>query len=176
MGDFWVFGYGSLMWRPGFDHLGAVRAHLHGYHRALCVRSFVHRGAEQRPGLVLGLDKGGSCVGLAFRVEAGKREATVDYLRERELVTHVYKERLLRLRDHRITAGGVIVIKAQQSRSQEKNRALALEQLADLVRRVTVVPKKRRPTQPSRTAQEKRLANKKKRGAQKSLRGRVSDE
>ncbi|HRW50226.1 MAG: aminoacyl-tRNA hydrolase [Caldilinea sp.] len=88
----------------------------------------------------------------------------------------VYKERLLRLRDHRITAGGVIVIKAQQSRSQEKNRALALEQLADLVRRVTVVPKKRRPTQPSRTAQEKRLANKKKRGAQKSLRGRVSDE
>ena len=88
----------------------------------------------------------------------------------------IYKERLLRLRDHRITAGGVIVIKAQQSRSQEKNRALALEQLADLVRRVTVVPKKRRPTQPSRTAQEKRLASKKKRGAQKSLRGRVSDE
>ena len=97
MGDFWVFGYGSLMWRPGFDHLGAVRAHLHGYHRALCVRSFVHRGTEQRPGLVLGLDKGGSCVGLAFRVEADKREATVDYLRERELVTHVYKERLLRV-------------------------------------------------------------------------------
>lgn len=88
----------------------------------------------------------------------------------------IYKERLLRLRDHRITASGVIVIKAQQSRSQEKNRAQALEQLADLVRRVTVVPKKRRPTQPTRTAKEKRLASKKRRGTQKSLRGHVSDE
>ena len=88
----------------------------------------------------------------------------------------LYKERLLRLRDHRITASGVIVIKAQQARSQEKNRELALQQLAELVRRVTVVRKKRRPTQPSRTAQEKRIASKKKRGAQKSLRGRISDE
>ena len=88
----------------------------------------------------------------------------------------LYKERLLRLRDHRITASGVIVLKAQQARSQEKNRELALQQLAELVRRVTVVRKKRRPTQPSRTAQEKRIASKKKRGAQKSLRGRISDE
>ena len=87
-----------------------------------------------------------------------------------------YKERLLRLRDHRITAGGVIVIKAQQARSQEKNKELALQQLQELVKRVTVVRKKRRPTRPTRSAQEQRLTRKKKRGAQKSLRGQVSAE
>lgn len=87
----------------------------------------------------------------------------------------LYKERLLRLRDHRITAGGVIVIKAQQARSQEQNRALALQQLAELVRRVTVERKKRRPTQPTRSAQERRLAQKKQRSRNKALR-RATDE
>ena len=98
MGDFWVFGYGSLMWRPGFAHVETRRARLNGYRRALCVTSFVHRGTRERPGLVLGLDRGGSCLGLAFRVPAGLRDEVTAYLRERELVTLVYRERILPVR------------------------------------------------------------------------------
>jgi cation transport protein ChaC len=98
MGDFWVFGYGSLMWRPGFAHTETHRARLHGYRRALCVRSFVHRGTPEQPGLVLGLDRGGSCLGLAFRVPGELREEVTTYLRERELLTHVYLERTLPVR------------------------------------------------------------------------------
>jgi glutathione-specific gamma-glutamylcyclotransferase len=90
--DLWVFGYGSLMWRPGFDHLERRPARLPGAHRALCVFSYVHRGTPEKPGLVLGLDHGGSCRGIAFRVEASKREATIAYLREREQATRVYRE------------------------------------------------------------------------------------
>jgi len=89
----WVFAYGSLMWRPGFDFIEARRARLAGYRRALCVRSYVHRGTREKPGLVLGLDRGGSCVGRAFHVEAQLAGQTVAYLREREQVTLVYLER-----------------------------------------------------------------------------------
>lgn len=95
MGDFWVFGYGSLMWRPGFAHAEARRGRIHGYRRALCVRSFVHRGTPERPGLVLGLDRGGACVGLCFRVPEARRAEVMAYLRARELVTRVYLERTI---------------------------------------------------------------------------------
>jgi cation transport protein ChaC len=91
-GDLWVFGYGSLMWRPGFEFTEQVPARLIGEHRALCVYSFDHRGTPEKPGLVLGLDRGGACRGVAFRVAAKQRGDTIDYLRSREQTTHVYRE------------------------------------------------------------------------------------
>jgi cation transport protein ChaC len=92
--DLWVFGYGSLIWRPGFDHVERVPARLIGAHRALCVFSHVHRGTPERPGLVLGLDLGGACRGVAYRVTAKQRPQTIAYLRGREQVTMVYRETL----------------------------------------------------------------------------------
>src|SRR5438552_1405438 len=91
-GDLWVFGYGSLMWRPGFEFIEKVPARLIGEHRALCVYSFVHRGTPEKPGLVLSLDRSGACRGVAFRVAEKNSAATIAYLREREQVTSVYRE------------------------------------------------------------------------------------
>jgi cation transport protein ChaC len=90
--DLWVFGYGSLLWRPGFAFLEKLPARVTGLHRSLCVYSFVHRGTPEKPGLVLGLDRGGACRGIAFRVAAADRAATIAYLREREQATAVYLE------------------------------------------------------------------------------------
>jgi cation transport protein ChaC len=90
--DLWVFGYGSLIWRPGFAFIERVPAHIIGLHRSLCIYSFDHRGTPERPGLVLGLDFGGACRGIAYRVAARHRAATLAYLREREQTTAVYRE------------------------------------------------------------------------------------
>ncbi len=66
----WIFGYGSLMWRPGFEFESQAHGRIRGFHRSLCVYSLHHRGTEALPGLVLGLDRGGSCVGVAFQIKA----------------------------------------------------------------------------------------------------------
>src|SRR3974390_469975 len=91
-GDLWIFGYGSLIWKPGFDYLEARPAKLIGEHRALCIYSFVHRGTPEKPGLVLGLDRGGACQGMAYCVAEKKRDDIIAYLRAREQVTSVYRE------------------------------------------------------------------------------------
>lgn len=96
-GDIWVFGYGSLMWDPGFPYVQAEPALLRGYHRALCIYSRFHRGTLERPGLVLGLDRGGSCRGLAFRVAGDESRPILGYLDERELVSYAYKRATVRL-------------------------------------------------------------------------------
>lgn len=91
----WFFGYGSLMWNPGFAFEEARRARLTGYHRAFCVYSIHYRGTQRQPGLVLGLDRGGVCDGIAFRVAPAESAAALAYLRRRELIYGVYRERLV---------------------------------------------------------------------------------
>ncbi|MFT6558075.1 gamma-glutamylcyclotransferase [Sneathiella sp.] len=106
--DLWIFGYGSLMWRPGFDHKGTADAQVYGYHRSFCVSSVVHRGTREKPGLVLGLDSGGSCRGKAILCPSDIREPVIDYLYRREMVTRVYVPKMVQLklldRDERVTA------------------------------------------------------------------------
>lgn len=94
MAELWVFAYGSLMWRPGFEFAERAPAALIGAHRSLCIYSFHHRGTQEHPGLVLGLDEGGACRGAAFCVAPDRRDATIAYLREREQITEVYVEAL----------------------------------------------------------------------------------
>ncbi len=92
-GGFWVFAYGSLMWHPNFDYADQRPARLHGYHRALCIYSWEYRGTRTRPGLVFGLDRGGSCRGIAFRVTKSNADEVMRYLFEREMITAVYRPR-----------------------------------------------------------------------------------
>jgi glutathione-specific gamma-glutamylcyclotransferase len=91
-GDRWVFGYGSLMWRPGFPYVERKTAVIHGRRRAFCIYSVHHRGTPARPGLVLGLAPGGSARGAAYRVAETDWAETYAYLREREQPTETYFE------------------------------------------------------------------------------------
>jgi glutathione-specific gamma-glutamylcyclotransferase len=88
----WIFAYGSLMWRPDFPFAERHRASLAGFHRALCIWSHHYRGTPEAPGLVFGLAPGGTCLGVAFRIAADHRDATLTAVRARELVTQVYRE------------------------------------------------------------------------------------
>jgi glutathione-specific gamma-glutamylcyclotransferase len=96
----WVFGYGSLMWRPGFKFLHSCGARLDGYHRSLCVRSHIYRGTDEVPGAVMALRSGGYCDGRAFQVRNVHWPETLAYLRGRELVTGVYFERAVTVTLH----------------------------------------------------------------------------
>ncbi|HLR13078.1 MAG TPA: gamma-glutamylcyclotransferase [Burkholderiaceae bacterium] len=96
--DVWVFGYGSLIWRPDFDFAERREARLHGYHRSLCLWSRVNRGTPEKPGLVFGLDRGGSCKGVAFRIRAADVPATMQTLWYREMPTGAYIPRWLTCR------------------------------------------------------------------------------
>jgi glutathione-specific gamma-glutamylcyclotransferase len=95
--DFWIFAYGSLMWRPGFEFIEARPALLKGYHRAFCISSTHYRGSQDKPGLVLGLDRGGACRGRAYCIAAEKAVPVARYLHEREMVSGVYEPRWLRV-------------------------------------------------------------------------------
>lgn len=111
--DLWIFGYGSLMWNPGFPYAESVAGLVHGYHRSLCVLSTLYRGTPDNPGLVLGLDQGGSCCGQTFRVTAEHVSTTVTYLDEREQVSKVYCPRFVevKLSDGRCVQGYTFVVR-----------------------------------------------------------------
>lgn len=112
----WVFGYGSLLWNPGFAIAEQVVARLPDYARSFCMRSIHHRGTEAEPGLVLALDAvpGAACEGLALKVAAGHEDETLTYLRERELISSAYVERMLQLplADGRVVEAVTYVIDA----------------------------------------------------------------
>ena len=96
----WVFGYGSLLWNPGFEPVEQVRADLRGYNRSFCMLSIHHRGTAEKPGLVLALDEAGTdayCAGMALRVSESKADHVLEYLRDRELVSSAYEEKWLDL-------------------------------------------------------------------------------
>ncbi|MCD6664033.1 MAG: gamma-glutamylcyclotransferase [Comamonas sp.] len=103
-GDLWVFGYGSLIWRPDLPYSESRRATVHGWHRALRMWSHVNRGTAQCPGLVFALLPGGSCRGLAFRVPAARVPDVFPQLWQREMPMPIYTPRWLNVN----TTGGVV--------------------------------------------------------------------
>jgi glutathione-specific gamma-glutamylcyclotransferase len=129
-GDLWVFGYGSLMWNPGFPFAERHPALAHGVHRRLCVYSTRYRGTPESPGLVMGLLRGGACRGLAFRVLAKDVPPTRDYLTAREQLNKIYHEvfRPVRLNDGRTVAAMCYVV--DQNHRQFAGRLAPEEQLS----------------------------------------------
>ena len=105
--DLWVFGYGSLIWRPEIEFDRRVPARIFGYHRKLCLRSMVYRGTRDCPGLVAGLDRGGSCAGVAYRLPAGSARAQLEQLWQREMFMNSYAPRWLRA--HRLDRGAPLL-------------------------------------------------------------------
>lgn len=134
--DLWVFAYGSLMWKPGFDYVERRRARLDGYHRGFCMWSIHHRGSEDNPGLVLALDPkdGASCEGVALRVDRSEADDVLAYLRARELISSAYLERFVptHLDDHRVVQSVAYVM--DQTHVQYTG-ALSLDAQAEVIAR-----------------------------------------
>ena len=132
----WVFGYGSLLWNPGFPVAEQVVARLPGYARSFCMRWIHHRGTEEKPGLVLALDEvdHAGCEGLALRVETGHEDTTLAYLRERELISSAYLERdlCIRLVDGRQVMAVTYVIDADH---EQYCGGMPLEEQAQIIAR-----------------------------------------
>jgi cation transport protein ChaC len=130
---FWVFAYGSLMWKPGFAFEERVPGLIRGFHRSLCIYSNRHRGTPERPGLVLGLDRGGACRGIAYRVGPEKVDDTRAYLTEREQINKVYLEAWphIRLEDGRLVQGLAYVV---DRRHPQYTGRLSHEEVLRLVR------------------------------------------
>lgn len=99
-GDLWIFGYGSLMWNPGFPYIRRAPALVRGYHRVFCINSNRWRGTPEQPGLVLGLVRGGACRGVAYLVHEANVAATISDLWAREMRRRIYKVKLLRAKFH----------------------------------------------------------------------------
>lgn len=132
----WVFGYGSLMWRPGFPFVERSPATLYGRRRAFCIYSVHHRGTYEQPGLVLGLARGGAVRGAAYRIAEADWARTYAYLREREQPTETYVEarRTLRLKDGR--RAQALVFLSDEAHPQWAG-VLSPERQAELIARAT---------------------------------------
>lgn len=130
--DFWVFAYGSLMWNPGFAYEEVKPGLIEGYSRSLCILSTVYRGTPDTPGLVLGMDRGGQCCGLAFRIAPQNVNATITYLDDREMVTRVYTAHYFdtQLNDGRTVKSYTYVVKRDHDQYAGK---LSLQEQARLV-------------------------------------------
>lgn len=133
-GELWIFGYGSLMWRPGFHFVQKEIARLYGFRRSLCVWCHEHRGTPTNPGLVFGLDAGGSCSGIAYRVAARNKQAVLEYLYEREMINPVYVPRWLPIRLGRCHTVRALTFTTDRSHEQYAGH-LGVEQIAVVVRR-----------------------------------------
>jgi len=108
----WIFAYGSLMWSPEFPYAEALPARVHGWHRGFCLYSPEYRGTREKPGLVLGLDRGGSCRGIAYRLAELHLADTIDYLWTREMTGFVYHMTPLRMTtEHGPTAGFAFTVR-----------------------------------------------------------------
>lgn len=125
----WVFGYGSLIWRPGFPFIRQMPALLNGAHRSLCIYSHRHRGTESQPGLVFGLVRGGSCRGMGFEVEDRLWPEVVDYLRERELDKGVYREALRLIRVSDVGPVDALAFLVDETHTQYAGRLQVAEQV-----------------------------------------------
>lgn len=129
----WVFGYGSLIWNPGFAHLSAQLGLLRGAHRSLSIVSHHHRGTIERPGLVFGLSHGGSCRGMVFEVSDADWAGVYAYLQEREQVTSVYRDvmRPVHLADGRMVSALTFLV---NERHEQFAGQLSLDQQLAMVR------------------------------------------